>query len=440
MIKYITSTILAILIAIFASNSTDYSFLFSNSETQGLSNIGYAPFNLTSPKFNCRAFRKSLAPLNEIHISFLYNTFGNDFSCLKKLLKDERLKTLQIHLINEPGHRNNRLGDYEFLKNVGSVQRYDSLLRRSDPKLKAKYVKYTNRLRVFLENNLQSHTDLIINPGLESNLTNKAGKILVSYTRELFPTARIVWNPFIPHPKKRSATNADLLEGHNLNPKINAPCIYNLDGTDVSYPNRPALGEPEHTDDQSKNWVESGRPLRQLLEKYANVCEIAFVWTAESNGLDYKSKRFVDPRNRNHNVSLKKYRTIMKDIVFMHKKGKIHPSVHEYTEEELLPEKSCDKVYSNFEDGYKKGRLLKQSEFRERGGVLILPNDANLVKIVYGKTVVDRYIKIGSYKDGRKLFRSNKSPITYPFNVYLTYKTNNKKICYKIKNPRIRID
>ena len=411
-------------------------------QAQGLTNVGYAPFNLTSPNFNCKAFKKSTKSLSELHIAFLYNTFGNDFSCLKDLLNDERLKTLEIHLINEPGHRNNRLGKYEFLRKVGSVRKYDKLMRNNNQRLKVKYTNYTKKLRNFLSDNLKNHTELIISPGLESNLSSKGAKNLINWTRELFPDTRIVWNPVVPHPKKRSSTKADFIEGHNFSPRINEPCIYNLDGTDVSYPNRPALGELQHKEGESKNWVQSGRPLRQLLETYANVCEIVFVWTAESNGLDYKSKRFVDPRRRNHKIPLKMYKIIMKDIKRMHKNGKIYPKSSNYNESELQVENSCDVVRTNFTDGKKSGNLLKQSEFRDRGAVLLLPykNSISNVRLIHANSIVDRYTKLGTYKDGRLLFRSNKSPIEYPFNTYLKYNDGKKKICYKIKNPRIRLD
>lgn len=416
---------------------------FAETPPAGLSNIGFAAFNLTAPTFNCSGFLNAIAELETLHIAFLYNTFGNDFSCLIKILKDPRLETLEVHLINEPGHRNRRLGSYEFLFGVGSVSRYDRLVKSKNAALKRKFIKYVSPLQKVLSANLQPHTSLFVNPGLESNLSDRSGKVLISWTRSMFSDARVVWNPLLPKPKRRANTRADIIEGHNLSPNINEPCIYNLDGTDVSYPGLPALGEKEHKEGESKNWVQSGRPLHQLLETFANECEVAYIWTAESNGLDRKETRFVDPRKRNHNISESIYKIIMKDILSLNKTGEIYPQRFDYTPDDNSVVKSCDIIKNSFADGAKRGRLLKQSEFRNRGGVIILNNEYPTVKkihIIKGKKIIDVYVYDGKYKDGRQLFRSKKSPTKYPFKTYLTFESKGKKICFKIPNPRIRLD
>ena len=105
--------------------------------------------------------------------------------------------------------------------------------------------------------------------------------------------------------------------------------------------------------------------------------------------------------------------------------------------------KTCSSVSSRFEDGLKSGRLLKQSEFPDRGGVLILPSELTKVRrafLVKGKTIIDRYENVGIFHDGRLLFRSDKSPTKYPFNTYLYFDTGDSRMCYKIYNPRIRND
>lgn len=422
------------------SSSDDSPIKFTST---GLTNVGYATFNLTSPDFNCRAFRRSVSNVQELHITFLYNTFGNDFSCLSELMLDERLKTLQIHLINEPGHRNNRLGSYEFLKQVGTVSNYNKLVRSNNLSLKRKFRRYTKPLVEFLEQNLNTYTSLIINPGLESNLNDRAGKVLVSWAREIFPEARIVWNPLVPNQPRLIRTEADFIEGHNLNPEIYDPCIYNMDGTDVSLKSRPAIGERNYKDGETKNWLQSGPPLRQLIEEYANRCEVAFIWTAESNGIDESNPRFVDPRKRDNNISYERYAEIMEDIKYLQNKGKIYPSIYEYDELDNYITPTCDKILTDFEDGYKTGRLLKQSEFRERGGVIILPSkykNVDKIEIIKKDVIVDVYQNGGTYHDGRVLFRSNRSPTTYPIKTYLTFTYNNINYCYKIPNPRIRLD
>lgn len=425
-----------------ASSQTADKIEVDGARTSGLTNVGFAPFNLTAPKFNCTGYLESLKGLSTIHVAFLYNTFGNDFSCLKKVLADPRLESIEIALINEPGHRNRRLGDYEFLFTEGSVSDWNRKVGRKDARLKAKLTKYVVPLQTLLNAHLRPETQLFINPGLESNLSDSSGKVLVSWTRELFPNARIVWNPLSARPSRRRATRADVIEGHGLNPNLNAPCIYNMDGTDVSYPGRPALGENEHQEGQSKNWVQSGNPLRQLIEDYANRCEVAYIWTQESNGLSY-NRSWADPRKRQHNISKSTYDRIMADVKVLQRRGKIYPKTFEYSASDDSIVRSCDVVLNNFVDGYKRGNLLKQSEFRERGGVIILPAENRsvpLIKLYQGSGVIDTYRNTGAYKDGRVLFRSSISPQTYPFNTYLVFNRSNKTICYQLPNPRIRLD
>lgn len=410
---------------------------------RGLSNIGLAVFNLTAPKFNCNGFFSAISDLETLHVSFLYNTFGNDFSCLTRLLHDPRLETLQIHLINEPGHRNKRLGNYEFLYNLGNVAQYDRLVKTKSPRVREKLISYVEPIVSVLNSHLQPHTSLLISPGLESNLSDRSGKVLVSWTRQLFPNARIVWNPLVPVEGRREKARGDLIEGHGQNPDIDAPCLFNLDGTDVSYPERLAIGEKEHKESSTKNWVQSGRPLFQLLETFANRCEIAYVWAAESNGIDATSPTFIDPRKRNHNIPTSMYRTIVQDVIALNKKGRIYPPTFEYTELDDAIVSSCSVVRTDFSDKQKAGRLLKQSEFRNRGGVIILGKEYSSVlkiQIFKGNRRIDTYRRDDFYKDGRPLFRSKISPTRYPFKTYIVFINKGKKICFKVPNPRIRID
>jgi hypothetical protein len=427
-----------ILLSIVTLVATLFVPVSSEANAQGLPNVGYAPFNLTANKFNCNGFIKSIEPLEEVHIAFLFNTFGNNFSCLERLLADPRLKTLEVNLINEPGHRNNRLGSYEFLYGVGSVATWNKKLSARNPALKQKYINYVKPIQAVLAEHLRPHTTLMINPGLESNVSASAGRVLIAWTRDLFPDARIVWNPHRASLNTRKFVSADLIEGHGQFPALREPCVYNMDGTDVKYNNRPALGEGSGI----KNYFHSGAPLFQQLEKYANRCEVAFVWTQEGNGLSYK-QGFKDPRERNNFIPTAMYRQIMRDIIAVQKRGRIAPKSDTYTAKDNAIVNSCSVVSSNFEDGLKSGRLLKQSEFPDRGGVLLLPTEFRSVKnasLVKGTKTVDSFRNTGPYHDGRPLFRSNTSPTTYPFNTYLVFNKGNVRYCFKLSNPRIRLD
>ena len=287
-------------------------------QSLGLTNVGYATFNLTARDFNCDGFLQAVEPLDDLHIVFLYNTFGNNFSCLKILLKDPRTKTLEVNLINEPAHRNNRMGSYEFLFGVGTPNMYSNKLKSRDRELRSKFFNYVKPLQKLLSTHLQPNTTLLINPGLESNVSVPAARVLFSWTRKSFPNARLVWNPFRESLRTRRAATADLIEGHGPNPPIKAPCVFDMDGTDVKYNNRPALNE------QTGNYIMSGQQTFQTIQTYANLCEVAFLWTQESNGLKY-NESFKDPRRRKNFIEAGMYRQIMADLIRVYRKGIFKP-------------------------------------------------------------------------------------------------------------------
>jgi len=409
-----------------------------------LNNVGLGPFALTKSDFNCRSFFKELRPLKELHISVLFNTFGNDNRCLVRLLDDPRLKTIQIHLINEPCHRNNQCGKYEFLASVSSPAQYSKLWGNNDPSLIRKFVTYVKPVQDILETNLKENTQCLINPGLESNLNDAAAKNLIKKTRELFPACRIVWNPLAASSSTSSSlrNGSDLLEGHGSTPNIFGPCIANLDGTDIDFPSRPT---PNRKIKDNKNYVQSGNPLQQYIETYANRCEVVFLWTQEMNCRNDGSGGFIDPRARScKNAVNPATRLMVKEIVHANRRGVIDQGNIPWSAEEDSSLNSCTSVNEKFNDKLKAGNLLKQSEFRERGGVIIFAKgNYSSVKIISKGREVDNYISSGLYEhdsSDRPLWRSTKTPLKYPLRVVIQATIGKQKFCWKVNNPRVRVD
>lgn len=398
-----------------------------------VSNVGRGVFSLTSPSFNCTEFLSSVRRLPVLHIAALYNTFGNDFRCWDKLAADPRLQTIELNLINEPGHRNKRLGKYEFLHGIGTPSNYDKLLRKRDPKLKAKFVQYVQLAKQKIEA-LPPRVQCLINPGLESNVSAKAGEVLMEWTREQFPGCRTVWNPLSASSRKtKLIKGADLIEGHGSNPPLTKACIANLDGTDITFPERISpLGE---------NSIESGRPLMQYVATYANRCEVVFLWTVEDN-CNFTTK-FIDPRVRNCKAAGKVFRLVAKQAEKAMKSIKQNPK-SSWTQKDNESLKSCTSL-KPASDGPKSGFLLKQSEFRDRGGVILFPQGVEPISVsimAEGKTI-DSYKRAGKYEhDGsnRWMFRSATSPISYPPHVVVRARTRTGLLCYKIENPNERND
>lgn len=278
-------------------------FLFNINILQA-QNIGRAPYGIQNRTFQCNNFIESIKPLEEIHISFLYHTFGRRYGCIKKILQLEKLKSIQVHLINDTCLRNNRCRRYEFLYKYKSVEDYNrQWTRRTKPTLR-RYIKYTRSIKNFLENNLPNNVECLISPALESNLKSPAAKILVKETRKLFPQCRIVWNSEFP-PK---LNGADLKEHHTKNPKVTSPCIINNDGTDIEFKQRRSV---------FPRIIKSGKGVRNFINKgIKKSCEFIYLWVAEDNCIDkniYTS--FVDPRQRTCYSAKETNRLVVKEIL-----------------------------------------------------------------------------------------------------------------------------
>jgi len=413
-----------------------------------LVNVGRAPFAIAANKFDCKSFVSSLKDLDFVHISWLFNTFGTKYSCLNKILDDPRLITLQTNLINEPGHRNRRLEKHEFLYNISSPQKFDQLLKSRNPKLKAQFDKYVGPLQDLLVSRLQPQTECLINPGLESNVSSRAAKVLNEWAREAFPFCKIIWNPIA---KANTPVNsgADLIEQHGWEPTFKThSCTFNNDGSDINFPERKAGSALAHEKDplSPKNYVNSGNALQYEIQEYANQCKVIYLWTVEDNCFAYDNVTapWAPPTKRPCKVGPVN-RLVAKEIKIAHTRRDVEPKSFEYTDEEEAAFAGCSEIRKP-NDGAKKGFLLKQSEFSDRGGALLLPSNLRGVDsatVVYKNKKVDSYKFSGIYghdSSGRPLWRSDVSPLKYPYRSTLILKDGNKKICYRLSNPKIRND
>lgn len=398
-----------------------------------ISNVGRAPFALMSPTFPCSSFLSSLKELDVWHIATLYNTFGNDFRCWDKMVKSPKMATIELNLINEPGQRNGRLGSYEFLASLKTISNWNKLLTKEDKNLKKKFTSYTKLARQKI-NQLPSQVSCLINPGLESNLDDSAGKVLIAWTKELFPRCRVVWNPLSASTTSVRDDGADFIEGHGKLPPVDPACLVNMDGTDVDFPERKSILD--------SNSIQSGNPLMQFIATYADKCEIVFVWTSEDN-CNY-STGFIDPRKRNCAKSAKVFQLAASEVNNSMNKIKYYTKVP-WSDKENKSLDSCT-AFGDPTDGRKKGFLLKQAESRSRGGVVILPKGtlAQKVEVLSNGKVINTFTRNSSNynEDGsnRPLWRSNLSPVNMPFHIVIRLTNNKSKLCFQIDDPQIRID
>jgi hypothetical protein len=231
-------------------------------------NVGRAPYALQSETFDCQGFLNSLNGIENLHIAFVWNTFGLNNDCLLSLMNDPRLKSLEIHLMNECCHRRGDCPPHEFLARINTPATYNKLLLAKDTALTIQLQEYMAPIRQFLDANLKPGTRCFISPGLESNISSEAMGWLNQITGSMFPNCALVQSGGgVPN-----NTNYD--EGHGSSPNLNPPCFANLDGTDVDFPQRRTIDPNNHID--SKN-------LSKYIKKYAPKCEVVFLWTQDDN-------------------------------------------------------------------------------------------------------------------------------------------------------------
>lgn len=281
--RRVTST-LAFVIVFMAASFFKVRPVAAESSPSVALNGGMSPYGLLSPQWPCAATIAADREIPVLRKAVLWNTFGNDTGCLEQYLADPRLAALEIHLINEVCQRHGRCGKYEFLAGM-TVKEYNAKLLAKDPVLVERLRKYLEAPARLLEQHRRPHTACFISPGLESNLSHAAAVTLMELVQPHFPACKLVWNPVGGSPHARPIPGT-LFEAHGPYSPLSPPCIANLDGVDVSFPNRPALVSPSI----------AAHELRGYFNRYAT-CEATFVWIAEDNGLT-GSRTFIDPRQR----------------------------------------------------------------------------------------------------------------------------------------------
>lgn len=400
-----------------------------------ISNVGRAPFAFFSPNFPCEAFLHSVRRLPVLHVATLYNSFGHDYRCFRKLKSDPRLQTFQLNLVNSPGQRNRRLGPYEFLAVYSSPAVFERLLLERDRGLKDRFTQYVKRAQVLIAS-LPPHVQCLINPDLEGNISDKAASVLVSWTRDLFfPRCRVIHNPLRASTQKVGRAGADLVEGHGKVIPVSAPCIVNTDGVDISFPERPSIFGKEY-------FIESGHPIQQWIATYTH-CELVYLWIGEDNLI--ASSAFKDPRKRalTSAKARRAFSLVAREAEVAMKTIRVYQP-YPWSREELKSLEGCTQTL-NPHDGSKRGFLMKQSEFRDRGGVVLLPSGlrASRLEIAHKGKVIDRYQGTGSYDhdgQGREMWRSQRSPLELPLHVVVRASTGEKVRCWGIQNPMQRVD
>lgn len=243
-------------------------------------NVGLAYYGILSKNWPCEDSYRALDKYTNINLSVVWNTFGQDTSCLKKFFEDTRLKAVQITLVNEVCQRNDNCSSNEFLASI-SVNDYQKRLEARDPELLRAFRTYAadaaSKLSPLFSN---SQVDCYISPGLESNLNNRAGAVLLEQLIPIFPYCKLVWQGHDP-------INSIGIrhERHHIDAELMPPCIANLDGQDIDLATRPTRARVK---------ISLGS-IPKYFDKFAH-CDISFLWIWEFNGRDIL--KWEEPLNR----------------------------------------------------------------------------------------------------------------------------------------------
>ncbi len=235
---------------------------------------GRAPYAILDPNFSCTAYTASTQGIGDYGIAFLWNTFGNDFTCLNQELINTRVKLVEAHLINGPCLRNQNCGNYEILYGY-TVDSLKHALQIDDPDLKQKIQIAAQNLADYLLPKLGTDVACYINPILETNLQPKGTEKIQTWIAPIFNgRCNFVWNPEGSDPGV-PIPGTTVSEGHGQFPTFaNNDCIADPDGSVIS-----------SVEDWKKYFLANKN------------CVAVFGWTENDNCV-VPNQAWIDPRAR----------------------------------------------------------------------------------------------------------------------------------------------
>lgn len=245
-----------------------------------------AYYGIQHPGWPCDASIQALSQCTDIKVAFLAHTFGDETQCLGKLLADPRVSAVEIHLINERcEERPGGCGSYEFMFGL-PMKQFNSLLKVRDPGIMHKTGLFFTQLAGQFIPLLQPNTVCWVSPVLESKVEPSAFAVLAEIAHwQFLQRCHIVDNPL------QFRGSPYIIELHGNKPRINPPCIADLDGTDIKL---DLVNNANEKGRQFYSGMISESAAIQYTQEYAK-CGAAYLWVHEFNG---RSKNFNDPRAR----------------------------------------------------------------------------------------------------------------------------------------------
>lgn len=185
---------------------------------------GISYLGLCNPSFPCGRAIKTFHD-KPLVTGWLEGSFGAECKCALRVLRQNRQKTIRVHLTNGPCMRNRRCGPHEYFYGLNKRTASRKLARR-DPDMLARYRRIVLEFQKKLKYNRGGLT-CYVSPCLECDLSEPARRILFRITSRFIPNCMLVDNVH-----SGTCLQGKTCEYHGDNPRVSEPCLADLDGTD----------------------------------------------------------------------------------------------------------------------------------------------------------------------------------------------------------------
>lgn len=220
---------------------------------------------LCNKTFDCDAARSIWSGSHTITTGWLEQSFGRACKCADQLLQSDKDKIIRVHLINSPCVRNKRCGAHEILAGE-SIESASRKINTKNRRLFIRFSAVTQRLKRRIANANRT-LQCYVSACLECDLWPSARRVLRNYLSNHLSGCSIVDNP-----NHGRCIKGTICEKHGSAPKLNSPCIADLDGTDGNFVDLKAY------------------------QRKTRKCDMRFFWEPTLNCVDRTP--FIDPKSR----------------------------------------------------------------------------------------------------------------------------------------------
>lgn len=173
-------------------------FLLGLNNAFAVQEAGQAYYAIQNKTFPCNKILSIFKESKEIKLSFLWNTFGEDTSCIERVLNtnEDKPRSVFIHFSNECCRRNGTCKRGELLRSLG-VNDLNKQLEKNNKKIIEAFVERTKKINVLIEK--YPNVTFYLSTGLEDNYTKKAWEVVRKTIKKNTKAKYLFHNPLSRH-------------------------------------------------------------------------------------------------------------------------------------------------------------------------------------------------------------------------------------------------